>query len=663
MSWNTDLIEGTPAYEFAACPSRVLRTVAGPGSGKSFALKRRVARLLEEGCNPERILAVTFTRTAASDLRAEINSLNLEGAGRVNACTLHSLCFKILASREILTETGRVPRPILPHELKPLLYDLDSDQFGTYNDKDRRLKAFEAAWARMQHEEVGYALNEVDQNFERELRNWLILHKAMLLGEIIPETLCYLRDNPLCSELSLFDHVLVDEYQDLNKVEQELIKLISGNGSLTIIGDDDQSIYSFKHAHPEGIRAFPSIFNECRTIEFAECRRCPTSVVNMASSLISNNSNRTLGPLLPYGGNDAGDVKVLQWRNLDDEVSGIGRIVEYFLENDPIEPQDVLILTPRRRIGFRLRNELVARGVNVKSYFREQALDSENSRKIFSLLNLFALPNDKVAFRFLIGQNSNNFRTTTYIKLMEMANEQECSVRELLDKAILGECNLGRLSRILVTYREVLSQIEDMRDSLNTSAQQLIDSIAPAGNIELEDLRGALEVALGMVGPIDENTDKGEWLIRFFNETRDAISMPDVPENVDHVRIMSLHASKGLSAKLVLISGCIEGLIPGGREFESDQESLRYLEEQRRLFYVAMTRCKNEAGRYIGRLFFNSFVVVGGTDALQMGIPAHAGQTRQVRASRFLRELGNTRPNPIVGESYLESLLNQVAIE
>ena len=247
MSWNTGLDKNSAAYKFAADNSRVIRVVAGPGTGKSFGLQRRVARLLEQGQNPKKILAVTFTRTAAQDLKNEIQSIGVEGSEKVIAKTLHSFCFGLLNKKDIIENTGRFPRPMLEFEQKPMLYDINN-AFGKLRDKQKRLQAFEAAWARLQSEEPGFPLDEIDKQFEREILSWLKKHKAMLFGEMIIETFHYLRNNPKCSERREFEHILVDEYQDLNKAEQAVIDLLASNCNLAIIGDDDQSIYSFKHA-------------------------------------------------------------------------------------------------------------------------------------------------------------------------------------------------------------------------------------------------------------------------------------------------------------------------------------------------------------------------------------------------------------------------------
>ena len=270
-----------------------MRVLAGPGTGKTFAMKRRVMRLLQEEEDPKRILACTFTRTAARDIAKEIASLGVEGADKVWAGTLHGLCFSILQRQEVLQATGRIVRPLAKTEARFLLQDLQS-KFAGVKKTDKRLKAFEAAWARLQSEEPGWPEDPVDQAFQSELIDWLKFMEGMFVGEIVPVTLRYMQDNPLCAERSKFDHVIVDEFQDLNRAEQLLVDLLAEQAMMTIIGDEDQSIYSFKHAHPDGITDFdvdhPGTHDETLDV----CRRCPTKVVALANSLIKNNIRSSL---------------------------------------------------------------------------------------------------------------------------------------------------------------------------------------------------------------------------------------------------------------------------------------------------------------------------------------------------------------------------------
>lgn len=209
MPWDQGL-EG-PSLHIAASDHSPLRVRAGPGTGKTFTLIKRIARLLENGTRPRRILVTTFTRNAANDLKQELERLDVEGAASVRATTVHALCFSILARNEVLEITGRVPRPLLEYEQRFLLQDLQDGQFGNIHARRRRLKAFEAAWARLQSEQPGWPQDPVDQRFHQQLLYWLRFHDAMLIGELVPEALRYLRNNPASPEL----HAALEEQRRL----------------------------------------------------------------------------------------------------------------------------------------------------------------------------------------------------------------------------------------------------------------------------------------------------------------------------------------------------------------------------------------------------------------------------------------------------------------
>jgi superfamily I DNA/RNA helicase len=141
--WDDGLVG--PARRIAELDHNPMRVLAGPGTGKTFALMRRVARLLQGGATADRMLVCTFTRTAARDLEGELARLGVDGVNEVRAGTLHAFCFGLLGRDEVLEATGRVPRPLLRFEERFLLEDLNGDGFGGIRDRDRRLQAFNAA--------------------------------------------------------------------------------------------------------------------------------------------------------------------------------------------------------------------------------------------------------------------------------------------------------------------------------------------------------------------------------------------------------------------------------------------------------------------------------------------------------------------------------------
>lgn len=204
MAWDDGIDKGSAAYNLAYNDNKTIRAVAGPGTGKSFAIKKRILRLLESGVVPEKILAITFTRTAAHNLKTEISSLGIEGANRVHSRTLHSHALRILMKEGVLEQTGRNPRMIIEHEQKPIFRDLDRPEFGNVRNKEKLLSSYLAAWARLQHDDPGFEQTQIERDFRNDLISWLNYHGGILVGEVIPIVIEYLRNNPAVSFISSY---------------------------------------------------------------------------------------------------------------------------------------------------------------------------------------------------------------------------------------------------------------------------------------------------------------------------------------------------------------------------------------------------------------------------------------------------------------------------
>ena len=387
MPWDDNLRPGSAAYRVAVSVHRRIRVLAGPGAGKSFAMKRRVARILElEQIDPVAILPVTFTRVAAEDLHRELVSLGVPGATELHGRTLHSLAMSILMRRHVLTALGRVPRPLNEFEMEPLLADLSSIH-GNKHERRRLIRAYGAAWARLQTQLPGYARTAAEQAFVDELVSWLITHEAMLIDELIPHLYQYLHNNPGAPERAEFAHVLIDEYQDLNRAEQDVLGYLGAQGSICIVGDDDQSIYSFKHAHPEGIRQWHTLHpTDDHAID--ECRRCPTTIVRMANALIAHNADRIAGrQMRERASNGPGEVVIRQYRTAANEVDAVVTKITTLIQNG-VEPSEIIVLAQRATFAAPIFDQLKGHNIPTKSYYAEAALDTVGAQERFALLKL-----------------------------------------------------------------------------------------------------------------------------------------------------------------------------------------------------------------------------------------------------------------------------------
>ncbi len=649
MAWNDNIEVDSPAYNLAASESSTIRAVAGPGTGKSFAIKKRILRLLESEVSPDKILAVTFTRTAAHALKTEISSLRIDGAENVHSRTLHSHALRILMQEGVLEQTGRNPRMVIEHEQQPILRDLDRTEFGGVRNKKKLLDAYLAGWARLQQDEPGFVQTEIDENFKNDLLTWFSDHSGILVGEVIPIVIDYLRNNPAVAFIGEYEYILVDEFQDLNKSEQEFIRLIRGNSNLVVVGDDDQSIYGFKFAHPQGIQEIEELFGEYDDIPFDVCRRCPTLVTRMASELISKNTNRTLGVLNHFNQNPVGNVDIVQWTDYDSEMTGISEFILSEINKSVIEPSDILILTPRRKTGYRLRDLLLGLEVPVKSYFRESVIEKLEVQRAFSLMNFLANPSDKISLRYLLGYNSADFRKNQYSRLKQLSNEQNNSIKEVLDSILRGDTPETNVRAIVGSYRNILADIPNLRNSIIEDPENGFYNFFVTNEHLEDDFYELDQVYRNVVIEMEEleldNKNFNEWFKKVMNALLETIALPDSPENIDHARIMSLHSSKGLSAKLVILTSMIDPLIPFLPRTLTPNQIQSNIQEARRLFYVAITRCKS-SDNYDGRLVISSFLSIPGVEALRMGISANPRRNLRTMTTRFVTDFGNISPAP-----------------
>lgn len=643
MLWNDGLDESV--RRIAEAHHSPLRLWASPGTGKTLALIQGVARLLKEGHDAHRILAITFTRTAAHDLVVKLQDLNVPGCDNVHASTLHSFCLSTLRRQQVLELTGRVPRPLLRPSAKKkfevgfVLQDFP-DRFKGARARDKRLRAFESGWARLQSDEPGWAQDPIDKDFEQELLGWLQFHKAMLIGELVPVTLSYLRNNPACHERSAFVHVLVDEYQDLNKAEQVLIDLLADDRNLVVAGDDDQSIYSFKFAHPEGIIEFPENHPGTYTAPLAESLRCPTKVIEMANCLISKNdrpdSTRRIQPA-PEA--QLGEVDIVQWTSLEEEAKGLAEVIQLFVRDGGVASGSVLVLAPRRVIGYEIRDVLQSLQVDAHSFFPEEALDSEKAQERFTLLTLLANPRDRVALRCWLGFGDPSLRKDAYASIRQYCEQNGTEPWDVLEGLESGSLSIAGANELVGRFSELksgLARLQGMEINL------LIDELFPDGESEVETIRNLALEAMNSCSDAPELRE----------ELRVSITQPELPSEGDFVRIMSLHKGKGLTADLVVVAGCINGFIPYADEGLTLSEQQRQLEEQRRLFYMAITRTTYY-------LILSSFVEMDARVAhrMQAKIGRHIGRDKVgTIASQFLAELGKSAPQPIRGEELLNKL-------
>jgi superfamily I DNA/RNA helicase len=525
-------------------------------------------------------------------------------------------------------------------EAAPLLQDLgQAEAFGDKRDRTQRVRAYEADWARLQTDTPGRPTDPVDVRFRDELLKWLTFHEAMLIGELVPLALSYLRNNPSCVERGSFDHVLVDEYQDLNKAEQVLLDQLVERCQYAVFGDEDQSIYSFRWAHPEGIARFHADRPGTTDCELSECQRCPRRVVAMAASLIGHNHPPGGPPRLePKAGKPEGEVHIVQWGQLGDESEGLTRFVTDLIERRGYRPQDVLVLSPRRLLGYAIRDAFRKASIPTHSFYHEEALEGEVAKRAFALLTLVVTPTDPVTLRYWLGDGSPTWNARGYAVLRSHCEAWGTSPWAALEALQAGVLNLPHTGPLVARFKDLLARRAGL---VALKGRDLIDALFPGDQEWAEELRDAA------LGAATDEMDAAGLLERL----RRSVTQPELPRAGEYARVMSLHKSKGLTSKVVLVTGCMQGLIPNLRKEKTADEQAAYDREQRRLFYVALTRC-------------TEILVLSGVNQLdrklayQLGVQVFGdtGLFAAAIATIFLDELGGLAPARQRGAEFVRGL-------
>ena len=579
MVWNESL-DG-PTLDIAQTPATRLRVMAGPGTGKSFALKRRIERLIEQGQDPSRIWAVTFTRNAADSLFKDVASLGIIGCERIRICTLHAYCFNLLRSHT--AHTDRTPRIVTttsakyqPFEHGVLIRDLiyENPEFNEDIRCVSRIKKLEARWANMN---LGMADDPINTLLESRLSTWLGFHNAMLMNELISETLRFLRSDQAFDALAAFDYVIVDEYQDLNAAEQEIINLVSKNGSLAVVGDVNQSIYSFRQAHWQGMKKFKDKYPDTYDVPLVMCRRNPTRVVKMANSLIANNHPPNTPPsLLPDPEKPDGEIHTVRWDSINGEADGIAKYVKHLIDDRSCSPKDILIMVPRTVLGQKIQR--IMNEQNIPVNFGQDALAECAAQRAFTLLTLLNDSEDRVALRWWLGQNTSEHLNGSYQKLRMYCETSGRSPWTVLEDMMHNRLDLPDASPLLASFGNLVGEIARLS---NLNLHDLIDNLLPEGNDDCAVLRDSAKRALAGHKNIRE----------VYRAIAEDVYQPKYPDS-NSVRVMTMHKAKGLTSKVVIVACCCDELIPSRFKGLTDEQRTAEISEQRRLFYVAITRCK-----------------------------------------------------------------------
>ncbi len=590
------------------CTEGPLLILAGAGSGKTTVLVNRIAYILQSGlCMPWQILAITFTNKAAGELKERIRSAVPEGGDDIWAATFHSTCARILrrygdrigySSHFTVYDTAD-QKSLLKKILKQLNIDEKHLQIKTLTaeiskakDKmqtpDEMLKKCGDDFRKEQ-------IAKVYQLYQAELVN----SDAMDFDDMLCNTVKLFNENPDVLEYyqNLFKYIMVDEYQDTNKVQYKFVSMLADKSkNICVVGDDDQSIYKFRGATIENILSFEKSFKNAKVIRLEQNYRSTKTILNAANNVIENNSSRK--------------GKTLWTENKSGEKIHIHTALSEREEASYIA-QQVLdgVASGRKFSDFAVLYRMNAQSNAIETAFSRSGIphriigghrfyDREEIKDMTAYLRVIDNPHDNVRLNRIINVPKRGIGKTTMDRAGELAVLNGMSVYDVIKNA----GNYPELSRAVKKFKEFIELVEGLREAESSGDYSLAELYELI--LEHTDYRQYLKTEKENADVRIENIEELKSnIIKFEEEYGDEASLSAFLEEIslqtdidnydadaDTAVMMTLHSAKGLEFPVVFIAGMEEGVFPGVAIYSNPDE----LNEERRLAYVGITRAKEE---------------------------------------------------------------------
>ena len=602
-----NLLEGLndKQYEAVINTDGPCLVIAGAGSGKTKVLTHKIAYLMQEkDIKPWNILAITFTNKAANEMKERVEALVGDDAKDMWIGTFHSICVKIL--RRFIDRIGfdhsfvifdtSDQRSLIKECLKDLKIDdkMFTDrivQFEISNAKND-MKEPEEYEAMVKGDYRREKIASVYNLYQRRLKE----NNAIDFDDIINYAIKIFRENDdvLDYYTNKFNYILVDEYQDTNKSQFTLIRLLAkAHGNITVVGDNDQGIYSFRGADIYNILNFEKDFKGTKIIKLEQNYRCTQNILNAANSVIKNNEVKYKKKL--WTENEEGALPTFHVS--DDEYDEGRYIVEeinHLRREDYYKYSDFAILyrmnSQSRAIEEILRREDIPYKIvgGLKFYERKEIKD------IIAYLRLINNPSDNLALKRIINEPKRGIGKTSLDKIQAISEQTGIPMYQIIKEA--DQYGLSRVYSNAQGFIEVIEDLISKKDEY-TITELIKHTLKETGytkaledenSIEAENRIENLEEFLTVAVQFEEEEADND-LSTFLEGITLSSDIDGMDEEEESVTLMTLHSAKGLEFPVVFLVGMEEGIFPGYKSIGEPKE----LEEERRLCYVGITRAKN----------------------------------------------------------------------
>jgi len=466
MKWDEDLNDEQKKAASYFRSHAVL--LAGPGTGKTTALVHRVAYLMTEMNVPsEKILVITFTRAATFELRNRISQI-LDGSGLdiPKVHTLHSFALRQLLKNSNIIQS--IPKPLRIaddwEEENIILEDLKLALDYEKRDIKEKFNLLSADWQTLEADNEKWDEQFSDPRFLSEWRHHRIVYGYTLRSELVYQLKRALEQITYFSLESDYSHLIIDEYQDLNKCDLAIIFALRDKGiNIFGAGDDDQSIYGFRYATPNGIRNFEKDFSPSTVLELQTCERCDRDIIKLSLFVANQDINRIKKPLIPRNDAKNGEVHLLNFKNQSNEARGVGEICKYLINVKGYSPDNILILMRNDRnkqFSNVINDELLALNIPVSVQSETTLLDTSEGRVLLSYIRLLADINDNLAIRSLMMLRKNKIGKERFNAIYKFARDNNITFSQVVNMILENEKLIPRLGHLIsLETKEILAII------------------------------------------------------------------------------------------------------------------------------------------------------------------------------------------------------------
>ncbi|HZW39791.1 MAG TPA: UvrD-helicase domain-containing protein [Ignavibacteriaceae bacterium] len=595
--------EQKKAVEYDGGPELI---VAGAGSGKTKVLTYKIAYLIEHGYEPGSILALTFTNKAANEMKSRIKDLIGNKANELWMGTFHSIFARILRieakyinySNNFSIYDAEDSLSLVQNIISNFNIDLEAITPGAVRHKISYLKNHMIMPSQFRKTAEKSMVNEKIADIYDEYQKRLIENNSLDFEDLLLKPITLFEDNQKVHQKyrKKFGYILVDEFQDTNKAQYELVKmLVTRDGKISVVGDDAQSIYSWRGANFQNIIDFQKDYPKHKIFRLEQNYRSTKTILKAADSVIRHNLQQI--PKTLWTENPEGDlITLIKCSDEKDEAYQIAKNVKQDISKKKLAMKDFAVLyrtnAQSRALEDIFRREKIPYHIigGIEFYKRKEVKD------VIAYLRVLVNQNDEESLLRIMNFPQRGIGSTTIKRMIAFARRHDISMFDTMSRVFEVIDIKERIQKNVKAFRLLLEKYIALKDklSLGELSRALIDDLGILRMFKEENTPESMarfENINELLGALSEFSQTDAKIEQFLEDVSLVSDVDMYEEQKNAVTLMTIHSAKGLEFPIVFISGCEEDIFPLSNKFSTDAS----LEEERRLFYVALTRAKIKA--------------------------------------------------------------------